>query len=57
MRVGGRAFLNMLTVFAEFEVDLIRERIMLGLEKARREGEANWQISFENKISKEISAN
>ncbi len=35
---GGRAFLNMLMVFAEFEVDLIRERIMLGLEKARRKG-------------------
>jgi DNA invertase Pin-like site-specific DNA recombinase len=35
---GGRAFLQMLGVFAEFETALRRERQMEGIAKAKREG-------------------
>lgn len=46
---GGRAFLNMLMVFAEFEVDLIRERIMLGLEKAKRDSKHLCRLPLRHK--------
>ncbi len=35
---SGRALAGMLAVFAEFERDLIRERVRAGLERARRDG-------------------
>lgn len=35
---AGKAFLNMLAVFAEFETELRRERQRDGIEKAKREG-------------------
>src|SRR3954454_1888492 len=35
---SGRAMFQMLGVFAEFERAMIRERVMAGLERARREG-------------------
>lgn len=35
---SGRALAGMLAVFAEFERDLIRERVRGGLERARRDG-------------------
>lgn len=35
---GGRAMVGMLAVFAEFERDLAQERVLAGLERARREG-------------------
>lgn len=35
---SGRALAGMLAVFAEFERDLLRERVRGGLERARREG-------------------
>jgi len=35
---SGRALAGMLAVFAEFERDLIRERVRGGLDRARREG-------------------
>ena len=35
---SGRALAGMLAVFAEFERDLLRERVRSGLERARREG-------------------
>jgi DNA invertase Pin-like site-specific DNA recombinase len=35
---SGRALAGMLAVFAEFERDMLRERVRGGLERARREG-------------------
>jgi DNA invertase Pin-like site-specific DNA recombinase len=35
---SGRALAGMLAVFAEFERDLLRERVRAGLERARRQG-------------------
>jgi DNA invertase Pin-like site-specific DNA recombinase len=35
---SGRALAGMLAVFAEFERDLLRERVRVGLERARRDG-------------------
>ena len=35
---GGKALFQMMGVFAEFEREMIRERIAAGLERARREG-------------------
>ncbi len=35
---SGKAFLQMLGVFAEFETNLRRERQMVGIEKAKQEG-------------------
>lgn len=34
----GRLMLNMLASFAEFELELIRERVKAGMERARRQG-------------------
>ena len=35
---GGRLFLQILGAFAEFEREIIRERTMAGLDRARRQG-------------------
>jgi DNA invertase Pin-like site-specific DNA recombinase len=35
---SGRAFAGMLSVFASFERDLIRDRVKVGLERARKAG-------------------
>lgn len=35
---SGRALATMLAVFAEFERDMLRERVRGGLERARRDG-------------------
>ena len=35
---AGRAMFGMLSIFSSFEQELIRERVISGLEKARREG-------------------
>ena len=35
---GGKALFQMMTVFAEFEREMIRERVCAGLEKARANG-------------------
>jgi DNA invertase Pin-like site-specific DNA recombinase len=35
---GGRALMGMLAVFAEFERDVLRERVKAGIAQARREG-------------------
>ncbi len=34
----GRLMLNMLAALAEFELELIRERVKAGMERARRQG-------------------
>ena len=39
---AGRAFAGFLAVFAEFERDLIRERIKAGITDARKRGKAPW---------------
>jgi len=35
---GGRALAGMLAVFAEFERDILRDRVKAGIAQARREG-------------------
>ena len=41
MTPAGRAFVGFLTVFAEFERDVIRERIKAGIADARKRGKAH----------------
>ncbi len=38
MRPSGRAFAGMLAVFAEFERDILRDRVKAGIAQARKDG-------------------
>src|SRR5450631_3422841 len=39
---SGRALAGMLAVFAEFERDILRDRVKAGIAQARQEGAASW---------------
>jgi DNA invertase Pin-like site-specific DNA recombinase len=47
---AGKAMLQMLGVFAEFERSLIRERVMAGLARARKQGTKSGRPSGRPKI-------
>lgn len=51
---SGKAFLNMLGVFAEFETDLRRERQLAGIAKAKKEGKYKGKQANKEKHAKVI---
>ncbi|MET3684484.1 DNA invertase Pin-like site-specific DNA recombinase [Alkalibacillus flavidus] len=50
----GRAMFGMLSVFAEFERDIIRERTQAGLQSARKKGKVGGRPTIDDKTKKQI---
>jgi DNA invertase Pin-like site-specific DNA recombinase len=53
---GGRALAGMLAVFAEFERDILRDRVKAGIAQARKEGRAHGRPPTLQKHTAEIRA-
>src|SRR4051794_7682117 len=51
---SGRALAGMLAVFAEFERDILRDRVKAGIAQARKEGRPHGRPPTINKHSKEV---
>ena len=51
---SGRAFAGMLAVFAEFERDILRDRVKAGIAQARKEGRAHGRPATVAKQKQEI---
>jgi DNA invertase Pin-like site-specific DNA recombinase len=53
---AGKAMFQMLGVFAEFERSLIRERVMAGLARARKQGTKSGRPSGRPRIDRTVEA-
>jgi len=53
---GGRALAGMLAVFAEFERDILRDRVKAGIAQARKEGRSHGRPPTVQKHAAEIAA-
>jgi len=53
---GGRALAGMLAVFAEFERDILRDRVKAGIAQARKEGRPHGRPPTVRKHADEINA-
>ena len=53
---GGRALAGMLAVFAEFERDILRDRVKVGIAQARKEGRPHGRPATVNQHAPEISS-
>ena len=53
---GGRALAGMLAVFAEFERDILRDRVRAGIAQARKEGRPHGRPPTVRQHGQEIGA-
>ena len=53
---GGRALAGMLAVFAEFERDILRDRVKAGIAQARKEGRPHGRPATVTRHAQEISS-
>jgi len=53
---GGRALAGMLAVFAEFERDILRDRVKAGIAQARKEGRPHGRPATVTQHAPEISS-
>ena len=53
---GGRALAGMLAVFAEFERDILRDRVKAGIAQARKEGRAHGRPATVTQHAEKIRA-
>lgn len=53
---GGRALAGMLAVFAEFERDILRDRVKAGIAQARKEGRPHGRPATVTQHAREISS-
>ena len=53
---GGRALAGMLAVFAQFECDILRDRVKAGIAHARKEGRPHGRPATVQKYTEEIRA-